>query len=268
MIYCIWYPSGGFGHYVNGIVSVYGKNFVSPHGRVDEFSSNGNSHKLDLVMPKYNDTCADHYQFNADSDKNYSVLIDNGINNESKNFLKTFPDSVVIKLCYSDYTWPVVARTMIEKAMVADFATELGINYYTESWARREKYFLYLRDHSLRHCWKPETGSFPIYIDDLLDYHQFQKRLADAGIIVDNFKMTWDNWYKANNTYFDPIVAAKATLKQVGRREYSLLNSFNDEWSQAVLYYAIWIEYGVEVPHNDFSNFFQDTVEIANWLNL
>lgn len=266
MIYCIWYPSGGFGHYINSILSLYGEGFVRPKGNLVEFSDNGNSHKLDLIAPKYKNSQI--YQFNFEKDKNYSVLIDNGINDEGKDFLLTFPGAAVIKLCYSDYTWPVVARTMIEKAMVVDFDSEIGIDFSADSWARREKYFLYLRDHNLRHCWKSDPSHHSIYIDDLLDYCQFQKRLSEAGIVVGDFNSTWTRWYKANYKFFSSITNAKEALEKVSRRENSCLDKFDTEWSQAVLYYMIWIKYGIEVPHNDFSNFFRNTLEIANWLNL
>ena len=78
MIYCIWYPSGGFGHFVNAILTLHGKNFVRPNKKLMNFSPDGNSHTLDLVVPKY------HYNswpggIEFLNDKNYCVLIDNGI---------------------------------------------------------------------------------------------------------------------------------------------------------------------------------------------
>ena len=82
MIYCVWYPSGGFGHFVNAVLTLHGRDFERPE-RVDyQFSKKGNSHELQLVAPKYlkNPT---HYDFDFSSTDHYSVLIDNGINDES-----------------------------------------------------------------------------------------------------------------------------------------------------------------------------------------
>ena len=162
MIYCVWYPSGGFGHFINGILNSYGQNFVRPKNKF-EFSENGNSHQLDQVAPKYFQD-QNYYTFDFDQSKNYSVLIDNGINNESKNFLNFFPDAKVIKICYSNITWPIIAHTMIVKAQRKNLTSELPIVEWdsTEMWAQREKYFLFLRDHPLRYMWKSDNASCKI----------------------------------------------------------------------------------------------------------
>ena len=145
MIYCVWYPSGGFGHFVNAVLTLHGNNFVRPK-KLLKFSDSGNSHGLDLVVPKYlHESWPGGIEFLRD--KNYCVLVDNGINNESEQFKSTFPDAVTIKICYCKYSWPVVARTMIEKAMSSSIEQQLPIDAWNtdQPWARREKYFLYLR---------------------------------------------------------------------------------------------------------------------------
>jgi len=48
MIYCVWYPSGGFGHFINGILTLHGKGFKRPTNKI-EFSTTGDSHKF--IMP-------------------------------------------------------------------------------------------------------------------------------------------------------------------------------------------------------------------------
>ena len=138
MIYCVWYPSGGFGHFVNAVLTLHGDNFVRPKNQLT-FSKNGNSHYLDLVTPKYLHDCwpsgiefLDH--------NNYCVLVDNGINNESEQFKSIFSNSKIIKICYSDYSWPVVARTMIEKAMHSSIEVQLPTTDWNNDapWAQRE----------------------------------------------------------------------------------------------------------------------------------
>ena len=145
-IYCVWYPSGGFGHFVNAILTLHGDNFVRPKKSL-EFSSTGDSHSLDLIVPKYLHECwLGNIEFV--NNQNYCVLIDNGINNESDNFKNTFANATVIKICYSNHSWPVVARTMIEKAMQSTIQQQLPVDQWEsdEPWTRREKYFLYLQE--------------------------------------------------------------------------------------------------------------------------
>lgn len=257
----MWYPSGGFGHYINAILSLYGRNFARPQ-KSPEFSKNGNSHSLDLVMPAYVHE-PNTYDFNFDLDLalKYSVIIDNGINNEDTKFRQFFPDAKIIKLCYSDFSWPVVAHTMIVKAMNRTINLELPIDSQSwncdESWVRREKYFLFLRDHKLRHSWKPDLISTSVMIEELLDYEMLRKRI---GIDLDDFESFWKQWYQFNKQYFQPVLTAKKILQ-------GDFESTDDVWTQAVVYYQIWCKYGVEVPHNDYSNWFESYDNIVKMLN-
>jgi hypothetical protein len=229
------------------------------------FSSTGDSHSLDLVVPKYfHESWPGGIEFLTS--KNYCVLIDNGINNESEQFKSTFPDSTVIKICYSDRTWPVVARTMIDKAMLSSIQQQLLVDEWNtdEPWARREKYFLYLRDHELRHAWKHTTGP-ALYVDDMLTYqHLFG--LLNSFTSVEHFDKLWAKWRSANSKYIDPIKVAQDVIALVERRQSGDITYITNLWTQAVVYYYIWITYGVEVPHNDYSNWFTNTDDIVTML--
>lgn len=258
MIYCIWYPSGGFGHFINSILSLYGSDFQRPNNK-PIFSENGNSHSLDLIAPKYYNN-QPTYEFSFDPSKNYSVLIDNGINNESQDFRKFFPTAKIIKMCYSDFSWPVVANTMITKAMNSNIETEIQVDQNawntTEPWAIREKYFLFLRDHSLRNAWRPDTTSVPIVIENLLNYRTLKNSI---NLYLEDFESHWQAWLKSNYRYFLPVLTAQKILN--GQFEYT-----SDIWTQAVVYYQIWCKYGIEVPHNDLPDFFQDASHYNSWL--
>lgn len=261
MIYCVWYPSGGFGHFINAVLTLHGDNFVRPSKSL-EFSKNGNSHNLDLIVPKYLHECwSGGIEFR--NDKNYCVLIDNGINHESTQFKSTFPNSTVIKICYTYRTWPIVARTMIDKAMESSIEEQLPIDIWNtnEPWAQREKYFLFLRDHPLRHAWKPSNVSYNIFIEDLIDYSTMVSRFDSIDVAFDDFKNLHTQWLKSNSQYFDPVLAAEKFING------HLLNTpISDIWTQAIVYYQIWCQYGIEVPHNDFADFFQSQSQFQEWL--
>jgi hypothetical protein len=267
MIYCVWYPSGGFGHFINAILSLHGKNFVRPKKQL-MFSNNGNSHDLDLVVPKYlHGSWTKTFEF--EDKKNYSVLIDNGINDESEQFKSVFPNASVIKICYTDYTWPIVARTMIDKAMKSSLEHELPVDEWDtqELWAKREKYFLFLRDHSLRFAWKPNSIDFTLRIDDIIEYVDLLIALESCGIELELFDNTWQQWQTVNQKYITPIQDAKNIIHCVKNNVSCDLEHIIDVWNQAVIYYYIWLEFGIEVPHNDYSNWFANTQEIATMLN-
>jgi hypothetical protein len=267
MIYCVWYPCGGFGHFVNAVLSMHGDNFVRPKNTL-KFSSNGNSHNLELVAPKYLHN-PENYFFKFDTDKNYSVLIDNGINDETDRFRKFFPDAKTIKICYSDYSWPVVARTMIEKAMAVDFESEVYVDSNrwntNEDWATREKYFLYLRDNTLRYSWKNTPDILNFELNNLLTYSAAKDTIQSFGLQISDFEALWQQWRIQNKNYIDPVFVAIDVLNSLEQKRYTDIDH-SDIWTQAVVYYFIYVKYQFEVPHNDYSNYFTNTKDIAKML--
>jgi hypothetical protein len=262
MIYCVWYPSGGFGHFINAVLSLYGENFARPAGTL-KFSQSGDSHGTDLAVPAYRFDQWAGAQF--DSSTNYSVLIDNGINNLSEQFRTVFPGAQVIQICYNDCSWPVVARAMIEKAMSSSINEQLP-SWDGAAWAVREKYFLFLRDHELRSAWRPNTNDFTVYVDNLFGYREFRNTLESCGIRLKEFEEVWNNWRTANSRYIDPVQIAQGVVDAVTQQVNQDLTIVTDTWTQAVVYYFIWLKFGVEVPHNDYADFFKDTDEIQTWL--
>jgi hypothetical protein len=262
MIYCVWYPSGGFGHFVNAVLSLYGSNFVRPTNQL-EFSADGNSHDLNLSAKEYCHS-TDDYQFDFDPNVNYSVIIDNGIDNQDDKFRTVFPNARIIRICYTDYSWPVVAQAMIKKAMLSDINIQL-LSWDTANWAVREKYFLFLRDHEFRSAWRP-TDDFIVYVDNLFDYSQFRNTLESCGVELDNFEATWNEWRLVNSPYIDPVQTAQNVIDNVKQKINQDLSNITDLWTQSVIYYFIWLNFDQEVPHNDYADFFKNTAEIQTWL--
>jgi len=269
MIYCIWYPSGGFGHFINGILSLHGKNFKRPSNKLI-FSNTGDSHNLEILAPRYTaDTV--NYTHTFDPGYNHSVLIDLGINSTDKNFMSQFPNSTIVKICYTDMSWPIVANTMISKAMRSTVESEIILDSEAwdshEPWALREKYFLFLRDHHLRSAWAPEVGTECIFVDSLLDYSTLKNSIESVGIELTEFKDLWYNWANNNARYFSPITFAQQVIKQIKNNNNLKLTNVTNVWDQAVIYYFIWLEFGKEVPHNDFKDFFKNINQIKEWLH-
>jgi hypothetical protein len=270
MIYCVWYPSGGFGHFINTILNLHGKNFVRPINKI-KFSHTGDLHALELTAPKYH-ADPEHYNFNFDQNLNYSVLIDNGINNEGEQFKTIFPTAHTIKLCYNDVSWPIVAKTMIDKAMQSNVSEQLVVDCnkwnVDESWVIREKYFLFLRDHNLRKAWQPSVGVTNVLVNDMLTYAQLHNQLSISGVELDNFESLHLSWQEANKQYVDPVKNSQSVIESIKNNVDVSLDHISTIWDQAVLYYVLWITFRQEVPHNDYANFFSSTSAIRKWLRL
>jgi len=268
MIYCIWYPSGGFGHYINTILSVYGKDFKRPKNKV-AFGSTGDLHQVDLVLKKYKHN-PDEYQLPSVSpDTNYSVLIDNGINDESDRFKDFFRGQKIIKICYTDRSWPVVAQTAIIKAMTTDLSRELSLDENwpnCQDWAVREKYFLYLRDHFLRYKWRHDSECDTVSLDCFFNYESLAATLSKIGIVFDPFYDFHQSMLSANQKYFSGVIWAEKVLDALKTNQNMDLSRITSLWDQAVINYFIHKEFGIEIPANDYAHWFADTHEIKHLL--
>lgn len=265
MIYCVWYPAGGFGHFINAVLTLYGNNFVRP-SKTLAFSSDGNSHDLDLTVPKY---LHGHWPGGVEflSNKNYCVLIDNGIANESDEFKQQFPNASIIKICYSDFSWPVIALTSITKAMKSSIEIQLPTYNWSVNapWVKREKYFLYLRDHYHRHSWNA-TDSNSIDISKIYNDYNSCHNVLNTFTATEDFSNIWNEWRKVNSTYIDPVVIGRQILSLVVNNHSEDISYVTDIWTQAVVYYYIWLCYKFEVPHNDYANWFTNTSDISKML--
>lgn len=269
-ITCVWYPSGGFGYFVNAVLSLYAKDFKRPNNTKYEISDNGHSHDVELVAPRYLKD-PDDYRFDFVGNDRYTVLIDNGIDNESYKFFDIFPLATTIKITYDDLTWPVVARAMIDKAMEStlDQQIPVDLNSWPDAavWAQREKYFLFLRDHPFRHKWRPDPRCSNLSIATLLDYTDFKKRLNDIGIQTHDFSSLHQTWQLKNSTYINPIVFAEEIMALIAVQEDKHISYITDIWTQAVINYYIWIHTGIEVPANDYSDWFTSIEDIVKMLD-
>ena len=266
MIYCVWYPSGGFGHFVNAILSLYGDNFIRPTNHLN-FSDNGDAHSLKLTVPKYfHDQPYPEVIF--DSSKNYSVLIDNGINNQSKNFLNVFKDCNVIKLNYDDVSWPVVAKTSIVKASKSSLDQELLLDTgwnTNEDWAVREKYTLYLRNNLLRSKWTVDYDCYNLDVFELLSYSKLSN-FFNAITTVSDFSELHSQWLNANSQYFYPVQQALKIIDAINQHKHMDISYVKNIWDQAVINYLLEIKFNMFIPINDYPNWFQNTNELLSIL--
>jgi hypothetical protein len=265
-IVCVWYPSGGFGHFISAALTFHANDFVRPNQTHYQFGHNGNSHSVALTAPKFSADTKDYCFDFALSDKNYVVLVDTGIDNESKTFAEQFPNSKIIKVNYSSDTWPIVAYTFIHKAMDSSMQVELAVDPLAwpdaEDWAKREKYFLFLVEHHYRNMWKADPEYHNLQVDDLLDYNCFCSKLREFGINTTDFADLWDQWFDHNQPYIAPVIFARTVVDAVSNRLSMDLSACQDLWTQAVVNYMIWKKFNFVVPANDFADWFTSTDQI------
>jgi hypothetical protein len=267
-IYCLWYPTGGFGHWVSACIGMLADGFVENTSDQINFSATGDSHQAKIMAPKYLHD-ADDYRFEFDPNQRYVVLIDNGINSESKKFQRFFPGASIIKICYDDTSWPVVAATMITKtqgSMHEQLSPDCGSWLEDADWARREKYFLYLRDHHLRHAWRRDPDAHCLMVNDLLDVNTMMHTLDRIGIPLRDATVLWQQWRRANDAYIAPVEMAIKVLQALSNGSMLDISAVKDLWWQAVINYFIYITHGLEVPANDYADWFSDWNELCKFV--
>lgn len=266
MIYCVWYPSGGFGHYIGATLSLYGKNFARPNKDLT-FSSNGDSHNIKPPADKWqNDPAVYDYEFAADV--NHCVLVDNGISSQSKRFRSVIPNPVVLKITYNKWSFPIIAHTMVVKAIRSSLEEYcLKDIYWTDQdWGKRQKYFYFLKQHECHGLWNPEEDCVNIGIEDIVDYNTFKSKLESAGVELEDFSATHREWYAVNEPYIKPVLQAQEAMDYLDRGENFSLDHITDLWTQAIVNYYIWLKYKVEVKHHKLVEFFKNTSEIQAFL--
>ena len=115
--------------------------------------------------------------------------------------------------------------------------------------------------------WRIDSEYKYLKIDRMLSYNDFCKQLQTLGIVTNDFRPLWDKWKISNQTYIGPVETAQKIILDLKNKNYSDLSHTTDIWTQAVIYYYIWLEYNFEVPHNDYSKWFTNTKQIAIMLN-
>jgi len=268
MIYAIWYPSGGFGHFINALLLLKGKNFERPKTEF-KFSDNGDSHSLFSSFPKYLHNPKEYPIITDNTEIKKTVLIDTGINNESKNFFQCFPNATVIKICYDDWTWSIVAKTMIEKAMHQPLDNIITVDKILwqsdDHWCQREKYYLYLKDHKFRSSWREDNDSKNIFINELLNFESFTNKFLEFDIELEVSALDlWKSWIIANSNYLNPFFVASDIVNNLTKTQS--LSHINDLWTQAIVNYFIWLKYKFEVPAWDYKDWFSSTEDISTML--
>jgi hypothetical protein len=259
MIYCVWYPSGGFGHYVNAVLNLHGDNFKRTNS-VLNFDSEGRSHQYQTTAPKYMHSQG-HYNYKFDPSINDVVLIDNGIGNPDVKWKDFFPDTTIIKICYNDQSWPLIMQTYAIKAMRKSIAEHYKLPDTNDIDTLRTSYLDVLLNNRIRYYYKPDPGCLNLEISDLFEYNKFKSKLESFGIVLSEFKTLWDRWYAANAVYLMPLETAKQVVDDVKNRNLQDL-SIQDPLTQAITLFYLRLENpNITMP----DTFFTNTQQIIDW---
>lgn len=277
----IHYPSGGYGFYLTRLINRY----VSGIVRVDdtfEFDSRGTSHSLPLVYGHV------HFNQNGDFDPDSydpryhdSILSGNhvlvpycpGINDDRiSDTLEFFPQSRLIRLWYDDRTWPLVFFNAIVKALGGsvdkDVFFDPSLFGSSADWARRENFSLLFENHPLRMAWKDKTHDRVHNINILCLLTDPANSLQDIATFLgqsleaDHLDIQVDHRkFLQHNTMTVLHLEILTLLDDL--RVNRALDWVPDIFWQAVINFYIKQRFGVEVPCNTYSDWFDHTEQIV-----
>jgi hypothetical protein len=274
----IQYPSGGFGHFIHVILSTYCNQFG---GLLNEyrFGPGGDSHSYPTLLPKYFNNSFDITQYknrlSEITTEFVTVLIDSGIDNDSYEFLSLISPDLKIRICYDDWSWPLLAKMFFTRCMSSVTGQKETVETWItpsldhwdnpdSSWAKREKFFLYLRDHPFRSMWRSSNrNNLNLPVENVLIYQDLHQSLNHL-VKVNNFEDFYRKWFATNQVHFEFYNQSINIINHL--RDNIDITHITDLFTQSVVYYYIWLKYNFEIPHNDYSDWFTNTKDIVTVL--
>lgn len=278
----IHYPSGGFGHFLYGVIATCTDGvFCRPESEI-EFSPAGDSHALSLGVTKWIGYSPDFEFIIKDWAKNVAgthiLLVDSYINQDDFSILRSrFPTNRVIRLCIDHRAVPIVHQTCEQKA---EKGTKVDV-YAETHWESRELVSLryhYADQHPddfyLRN-FKPvidgNTINIPIswfayHFDQLLDTVE---NFIEVKFNREKTTQVYCEFIQANKKYFmGPIWADRVldSLRTGSNIDLSECTSFYD---QGYVNYCLEREFNLrEIPPYTYKDWFKDTNHIRQMLGV
>jgi hypothetical protein len=277
----IHYPSGGYGYYLTRLINGFITNVVkTPDNFL--FDSIGTSHLLPLVagcmhfdQNKTLISISDEYQYDIARQKYILIPYCTGIHSDDVTALiNTFTNAKIIRLHYKDDTWPLVFQNCITKAAQETLETAVEFSSVafgsSDDWAKRENFFLLLKNHHYRHMWNecdlPQFLNINV-VDLLTDPETCLRSIANFidGTIVD-----LDLLPGRHQQFLDSNLNTVRHLEILhivkNLRLTQNLKHIDHLYQQAVLNFYLQLRYNFEVPPNDYSDWFTNTTDIVKML--
>jgi hypothetical protein len=276
----IEYPSGGFGFYVARLINQHINGVIKTPDSL-EFDALGTSHLLETatitIGPVNRPTWELHvypeYQNQYKLGQYPVIPACPGINFGSGNLNKQFPN--ITTIYYNDDTWPLVFYNCIYKAKQGDIVLDVSFNSNafgsTDNWALRENYTLMLASSELRNQWSINSNNLSLSIsvtEIIKNPKAVIKNIAKHyGLKVNSFDGLGDlhnKFLKSNpqiNLHFS-IIHAVENLNLL--QDLGFVNSI---YWQAVFNFYIQQKYQIEIPVNDYANWFTNTKDVVIMLN-
>jgi hypothetical protein len=276
----IHYPSGGFGHFMNVLLSVCSRSFYVAN-RAVEFSPSGDSHAFELSAKKWTHDQTDYVFSPADwatgQDLRHIVLVDLGINNDChRTVRKQFPKNQLVRMCIDPAARSIINQTCLFKAQKQ---TEFNF-VHQHAWQQREeisKQYHYCDANSEYYLNKFQPIADDCYTLNLPIswlFFSFELLLTNLetflGIIVNRTSATvlHQQFLKNNQCYAQANIWAQTVLDSLESEQHVSLADCTNIHDQGFVNYTIEKQFSLEeIPPYDYQDWFTNTQQIAQAIN-
>ena len=279
----IQYPPGGFGFYIARLINSFVTNVVRTADQF-EFDKVGSSHLLPLVAGDI------EYQRNRDlydPDPQYWPAIQDGqfvviphcpgmADDSLHRVLDTFPNAAILRVVYHDSAWPLVFQNCIIKAKLGSLAQDVAFASTTygssDAWAVRENYTLVLQGHDFRNIWKPidhhrvhNLDVYQLLTDPVCALTTIAKVVVGEVYGLETLPQRHQQFLTLNQNTTDhlEIYRTATTLPRACD-----LGHIQDLYQQAVFNFYVQSTYDIEIPVNDYSDWFINTDQVLSLLSI
>lgn len=275
----IQYPPGGFGFYIARLINSFVTNVVQTPDQF-EFDRVGSSHLLPLVAgdieyQRSRDLYDPDPQYWPAIQAGQFVVIPHcpGMADDSLNrALTTFPRARILRVVYHDSAWPLVFQNCIIKAKLGTLENDVAFDHERygsdADWAVRENYTLVLQGHDFRHLWKPYQAHNVYNLDvyTLLTNPaaalEFIAEIVGGQVHdIQDLPQRHQQFLSLNQNTADhlEIYSLATTLPPAID-----LTHITDIYQQAVFNFYVQTEFKIEIPVNDYANWFQNTDQVRD----
>lgn len=273
----IHYPSGGFGHFMNALLSLCTDEFYVADSGID-FSNSGDSHSFLLSAVKWARTNPDYkftpFDWAQGLNRRHIVLVDLGIVNDSHTTVrKKFKQNYIVRMCIDQPARSIVYQTCLYKAQKKEFEFE-----YDADWQRREEFtkqYQYCdesQDYFLNN-FQPvdDQNVVNVLISWLFTDFDLVLSTLEVGLDVeirrDQARELHRQFLLVNGRYATGLFWANRILASLDDGSNLDLSDCNTLHDQGYINYLLAKRYQIpEIPAYDYRDWFANTAQISTFI--
>lgn len=276
-IIAISYPPGGFGHFVYHVLTHYFNETVKVADPSFTFAASGDAHASRKYAPIWNprDSYKPYISTQVNQHDRIVVLCDHGWNHSSvQDIWRDFPSAHVVRMVIDEDAEPVIYHTYINKTgQTFDHAQQVAQHWpeANEAWAQRENFTLWYRSRPFVFAPVMHPRATNLAISQLLmsPAESFLALSRDLGLTVSDpngLVSFCRKWLTSQQQYCNIFLMWRKIINALDNDINLDLGSIQDLHDQGYINYRVERRYNIEIPVNDYRDWFANTDELREMI--